>query len=369
MSTKDKKSPFKELPIYVYVLLSMLALGIAVFIIAIISPEFADFWNRYPGAFLRAVLALITNIIPLSLAEIALILLPIAAAVIIILILRGKLDKIKSPLKFTVSILSVASLFISLFTLGFGVGYHTTSLDQKLELKKEAVSKEELAATASYLADMANREAKNVEFEHQSFSKMPYSFGDLCTKLNAAYDTLCNEYNFIQRLYSRAKPVILSEPMSYTHITGIYTYFTGEANVNVNFPDYTLPFTTAHEMAHQRGIAREDEANFIAFLVCIRSDDPYIRYSGYLNLYEYVASPLSAYRELYLPIASSLDENVKYEMAAYAKFFEKYRHSAVGKVSETINNGYLQSMGTAGTKSYGMVVDLAVAYLRNEISQ
>ena len=45
-------------------------------------------------------------------------------------------------------------------------------------------------------------------------------------------------------------------------------------------------------MAHQRGIAREDEANFIAFLVCMASDDPYIRYSGYLEVYEYVASSL-----------------------------------------------------------------------------
>jgi hypothetical protein len=345
----------------------MLALGIAVFIIAIISPEFADFWNRYPGAFLRAVLALITNIIPLSLAEIALILLPIAAAVIIILILRGKLDKIKSPLKFTVSILSVASLFISLFTLGFGVGYHTTSLDQKLELKKEAVSKEELAAAASYLADMANREAKNVEFEHQSFSKMPYSFGDLCTKLNAAYDILCNEYNFIQRLYSRAKPVMLSEPMSYTHITGIYTYFTGEANVNVNFPDYTLPFTTAHEMAHQRGVAREDEANFIAFLVCMNSESDYIRYCAYLNMYEYVASALyRADRSLYSDVVSHINMNTRYEMVAYNDFFEQYEDSTAGKVSNAVNNTHLIINGTEGTKSYGLVVDLAVAYYKDK---
>ena len=142
-----------------------------------------------------------------------------------------------------------------------------------------------------------------------------------------AYDKVCDEYSFIQRLYSRAKPVMLSEAMSYTHITGVYTYFTGEANINVHFPDYTIPYTAAHELAHQRGIAREDEANFVAFLVCAESDDPYIRYSGYLNLYEYVASALYADTDAYKRVYSTLLSPVVGEMRAYSAFFNKYRRT------------------------------------------
>ena len=158
---------------------------------------------------------------------------------------------------------------------------------------------------------------------------------------------------------------MLSEPWTYTHISGVYTYFTGEANINTNFPDYTIPYTAAHEMAHQRGIAREDEANFIAFLVCISSDDPYIRYSGYLEVYEYVASSLySADKNYYSAVYSSLKTNVRAEMAAYSAFFDKYRENVVANVSEAVNNSYLQIHGTVGSKSYGLVVDLAVAYYR-----
>ena len=368
-SGENHKSKLFELPLFIYIFASMLTLGLIVFIIASINESFADFWNRYPAAFLRGTLAVLTNAFPFSLAEITLISLPIAVIIIIIMICKGKMDKIKRPWIFTVSIISAASLFVSLFTLGFGVGYHTSPLDEKLGLEKKPVSKEELAETAAYLADMVNESAQQVEFLHESFSIMPYGFNELGNKLNIAYDRLCGEYNFIPQLHSRIKPVLLSEAMSYTHITGIYTYFSGEANVNVNFPDYTLPFTAAHEMAHQRGISREDEANFIAFLVCSRSDDPYIKYSGYLNLYEYVASALSSYSELYSPIAKSIDTRVIYEMIAYSSFFDKYRHSTVGKISESVNNSYLQSMGTSGTKSYGMVVDLAVAYLKNDISK
>ena len=125
---------------------------------------------------------------------------------------------------------------------------------------------------------------------------------------------------------------MLSELMSYTHITGVYTFFTGEANINVAFPDYTIPYTAAHELAHQRGIAREDEANFVAFLVCNESDDPYIRYSAYLNLYEYVASSLySADPELYFDVRYTIPLDIRREMAAYSDFFEKYRDFSIKK--------------------------------------
>ena len=121
----------------------------------------------------------------------------------------------------------------------------------------------------------------------------------------------------------------------------------------------------AHELAHQRGIAREDEANFVAFLVCIESEDAYIRYSGYLNLYEYVMSALSSadgklYREAY----GRTSAEVRGELRAYSEFYEKYRDNVAADISGAVNNSYLQSQGTVGERSYGLVVDLAVAYYR-----
>jgi hypothetical protein len=60
-----------------------------------------------------------------------------------------------------------------------------------------------------------------------------------------------------------------------------------------------------------------------------------------------------------------IDPTVRYEMSAYSEFFKKYKHSKAAKVSQAINDAYLKSQGTAGTKSYGMVTDLAVAYYRD----
>ena len=122
----------------------------------------------------------------------------------------------------------------------------------------------------------------------------------------------------------------------------------------------------AHEMAHQRGIAREDEANFIAFLICLESDDPYILYSAYLNMYEYVSSALySADRELYSTVVKQKSARISAEQTAFNDFFAKYRDSVASDIAGSVNDSYLKDQGqTAGEKSYGLVVDLAVSYYK-----
>ena len=152
--------------------------------------------------------------------------------------------------------------------------------------------------------------------------------------------------------------------MTYTHISGVYSLFTGEANINVNFPDYIVAYTSAHEMAHLCGIAREDEANFAAFLVCDLSTDHYLRYSGYLNVYEYLADALySASPEKYREAASELCDTARSELRAYYEFFEKYRENVAANVTDAVNSAYLTTFTGNDTRSYGMVVDLCALYL------
>ena len=63
---------------------------------------------------------------------------------------------------------------------------------------------------------------------------------------------------------------------------------------------------------------------------------------------------------------ANIDTDVRYEMIAYSEFFDKYRDSTASKVSGTVNDTYLKIQGTEGTKSYGMVTDLAVAYYKTQ---
>ena len=103
----------------------------------------------------------------------------------------------------------------------------------------------------------------------------------------------------------------------------------------------------------------------MAFLVCCASEDAYIRYSGYLNLYEYVISALgSADATLYVSARYAVPIGVSNELTAYSDFYERYKNSTASEISETVNETFLKLHGTEGTRSYGMVVDLAVAYFK-----
>lgn len=347
----------------VYILTAISAL---LYLIFTKSPAFSDWFNRNIAQAVRRLLAFFTSWLSFSFAELLLLLLPLLIGVAIAIGTKHYCDSNRSLLVYVGILISVICICAILFVWGFASGYYGTTLDKKLGLSRQKCSAEELYQTAEILASELDVVSREIIFLEDGSSLMPYSHEEMNRKLNVAYESFCEKNGFMDTFSSKTKPVMLSHPLSYTHITGIYTFFTGEANLNVNFPDYTLPFTAAHELAHQRGIAREDEANFVAFLVCMESDDPYIRYSALLNVYEYVISALgSADKVLYRLSYEKLPTEIKNEEKAYAKFFEQYRENVAADISEATNNSYLQSQGAVeGTRSYHMVVDLTVAYYR-----
>lgn len=352
-------------PLYFKIFIGLAALCGVIHLLCNFFPALADFMIRYPNAGVRWTLAHITNFLPFSLAEMVIMLLPLIVCLLFYFcVYFCRSENEKGYTRYLCFLLSVLSIFYSLFVLTLAPGYKGSSLADKLSLEQKDVSADELYDTSVWLSSKVSEYIDEISFEEGGFSLMPYSLDTMNEKLNNAYAKLAKEYKFISKLRSDLKFVILSEPMTYTHISGVYTFYTGEANLNVNFPDYTLPYTAAHELAHQRGTAPENEANFVAFLACMASDDPYIEYSGYLNMLEYCMSALyqadsSRYGEFY----STLERKVVGELYAYSAFYDKYRENVVADVSGTINDTYLQIQGqTAGSRSYGLVVDLAVAY-------
>ncbi len=220
--------------------------------------------------------------LPFSLGEFTVLLLPLVLVVTLRHAIRRRCDSWRTAGVFIGVLISVLLSFFSVFVLNFSAGYRNSTLDVKLELEQKQVSAEDLADTARILSDTERGSRQASGLNATVFRFMPYSPTEMNDRLSDAYAAFCSTHDFIRTMRT-AKPVLVSEILSYMHITGVYSFFTGEANINVNFPDYTTPYTAAHEMAHQRGIAREDEANMVAFLVCIGSNDSYIRYSAYLE--------------------------------------------------------------------------------------
>ena len=162
-----------------------------------------------------------------------------------------------------------------------------------------------------------------------------------------------------------AKPFLGSRLLSHFQLTGFYFPWTGEANYNRHTPGPTLPHTMAHEKAHQRGIAREDEANFIAYLVCIMSADPYAQYAGYFFAQRHLLAELvgrnpARAKELVKLGSAGVWRDVTFIRDYWAQF-----EGVAARVSYTVNDRYLKSQGIrAGVASYAASRSLILLYAR-----
>lgn len=344
--------------------------SLIVYILSRFVTEFAEFWTKYPAHWIRFVLAKLTGWFPFSLAECIIVTLPvIAISYIVASSVSSRRDNTdRNFYRWLRPMVCVILVVLTIFFAAFGPAYSRRKLADNLGLEQKAVSAEELYSTSLKVSNELHGLVGKVSFDVSGASIMPYDFKTLVEKVNVAFEKYAENADYISHFSSTPKAVALSEPMTYTHISGVYTFMTGESNVNTNYPDYLMPFTMAHEMAHQRGIAREDEANFVAYLVCIGSNDDYIRYSGYANMANYLNSALSrADKDLYKQFYTTyLPIELQKEFVAYSRFFDKYRESTASNVTGAVNNVFLQSQGQqAGTKSYGLVVDLAVAYYKD----
>ena len=349
-------------PLWSRISLITLLLSIIVYIATVNSVAVADCINGTLSAFVRKTLAIISAPLPFSFFEVLIITLPIWLTLLIVWAIK-RARNFHGALRVIFSLVGVISILLTSYIFTLGVGYRTTALSERIGIEESSyISVEELARVTLIVRDEVNGYADRVG-SADSQSVMPYSIDELNERLMRAYDAMNDEYAIVKHFDSCVKPVYFSTVMSDLRITGIYSFFTGEANVNVEYPDYVLPFTAAHELAHQRGISRENEANFVAFLVCVASDDDFIRYSGYLNLYEYLASALyRADKEIYYEVAGGLSERAIDDIRASNAVYEEHKDSFLGELNEKLNDRYLQLNGTQGTVTYGYVVRLAVGY-------
>ena len=261
---------------------------------------------------------------------------------------KGKKAFFSSLKNIILNYIGVLCFIYFLFIILWGINYNRESLIESIK--------------DEYKANITQNISKKEDDVESKNYKQTY-IKDMISKLENGYDNvkLLNLNNLGN--YSKAKIILNSKLLSYTNITGIYSPFTGEANINTNQPSTSIPFTILHEMAHQRGYANESEANFLAYLACINNKDIYVKYSGYFMALKYTASALSKVDyESFKELTENIDDDVLKDLRDYSKFWEKYE-GKTSQVSDNMNNVYLKSNKVKeGTKSYGKVVDLLLLY-------
>lgn len=310
----------------------------------------------YPAV--RFVLALLTGRVPFSLAE------PLLLAAVALLACR-LFARPRRVATVAFRALAAAGAVYLVFLLAWGLNYRRPRLAALAAMPAPGGSREELRGLSGELIAAANaaREATG-----EDGGGLLLLAGGRRATLDAADLGLRAAAERLPGLRGprvRPKPALSSFLLSRLGIAGIFAPFTGEANVNAMLPAPDLPFSASHELAHQRGFAREDEANYIASVACRLHPRPDFRYSGLLLSSLYVQSALAADdRALAVQLESSRSEPVRRDLRAMAEWSRRYR-SGLTRAAEHVNNAYLRSQGQPlGVKSYGAMVDLLLAERR-----
>ncbi len=259
-----------------------------------------------------------------------------------------------------------ASVVYFCFVLFMGLNYHRSSITEYLDLSVRESSKEELYDLCEILIYDCNFYRRQMEEDAQGVAALSdEGFYETARSARDAYRALGEEIPVLQAANVRNKPLLTSKIFSMVLTTGIYIPF--ESGINVDVPAFTIPATMCHELTHFRGFMREDEANFLAYLACLKSEREDFRYSGSLLAFEYAFSAL--YKEdqaLAQKIAKLCDQRVLSDIRCEDEYWKPYRGTPVSNASGAIYEGYLQSNGQeSGTKSYGEMIDLLLAYYRN----
>lgn len=359
--------------------LSILLLSIFLQTLASFFPEKIEtYYSRSIYPYIGQVFSLFNKLVWFSIAELLLLLLFISIITWAVyqanLLYKKHLTKkeffIKNLWRFTIAI----NLGLLFFLLLWGLNYQKQPLKENLKLKSRQVDSKELIKVCEYFIDKTNQSYKEIlkptfyltgndNNDNKSESKLPLSWDELNKTIESSFQKEILLKDLAFGSYGPAKAVYFSGSMSRFGISGIFIPLTGEPNVNVAQTEAAIPFTLAHEKAHQRGFALEDEANFLAFLICADSDDAYSRYSGYLMATTYLLNSVSNvapedYKELY----QKLSIGPKNDLRAMYKFWAEYQ-GKLSQASEAINNSYLRANRVRlGIKNYNQVVDLIISY-------
>lgn len=348
-------------------ILLLIPLGILLVFISSQNPAMVEkLYSKSVYPYIGRILSIVTGVFPFSIAEIAVILVPVAfivytAAILINSFYRRSFN-FMMLLTYVTNILVIVSIVFFIFIGIWGFNYYRMPFSSIAGLEVMPASVEELESLCMSLIERANVLRVSVSVNSKGNVDMPGNTRDILQNCYKGYDAIAERYPELAGRYGDPKPVLLSELMNYTGICGVYFPFTGEANVNVAIPESTLPSTASHEMAHQRGFSREDEANYISYLACANHPDVNYKYSGILLALINSMNALHGSDEaLASELSKSYSEGVRKDLIELREFWKKYE-GPVEEATDRMNDTYLKANNQRdGVRSYGRMVDLLIA--------
>jgi Protein of unknown function (DUF3810) len=259
----------------------------------------------------------------------------------------------------------LAKTFIALltvyiiFNLFWGINYNREGIAYQLGLTEQQYSQEELKDINFLLLQKVNESKAALLRTKEDDSDCHHLF----IGSEEAYTNAAKDYTVINYSTPVVKSTLYGWLGNYLGFSGYYDPFTGEAQVNTTVPYFLQPYTTCHEIAHQLGYAKENEANFVGYLAAAASSDTLFHYSVYLdlfiyanhNLYELDSASARSFAKQLLPA-------VKMDIKEWRAFDRRHKNP-VEPVISWLYGKYLESNEQpSGVLTYDEVTGFLIAY-------
>lgn len=276
------------------------------------------------------------------------------------LLLQRKLAGKTMLVKALKLILTFAFIYI-FFNIFWGINYNRKGIANQLSLTKLRYDTSELRILQQVLLQKVNSSRSATQLVN---GKYP-SKREIFRRAKESYKEAQKKFPFLYLDCLSIKSSLYGKLGNYLGFTGYYNPFTGEAQVNTSVPKFLQPYITTHEIAHQLGYAKENEANFVGYLSAVSSPDTLFHYSAYLELFLYTN------REVYYfdSVASRksfelLTPEIKKDIMELRKF--NLDHSSFLEPWITwIYGRYLKlNQQPQGMHSYNAVVGMLIAYYK-----
>jgi hypothetical protein len=258
-------------------------------------------------------------------------------------------------------LLIIAMLVYIIFNIFWGINYNRKEISEQLNLKLDKRDTADLKIVEQLLLQKVNESKQALVNKHEPYP----SNKELFTRAVACYQQTEKLYPFLSYQPRSVKRSMFGLFGNYFGFTGYYNPFTGEAQVNTRVPKFILPYTTTHEIAHQLGYAKEEEANFVGYLAASSSTDTLFHYSAYLDLFVY------ANRQLFfvdsvaaIDFAKQLIPEVKADIKEWREFLRKHKNPLEPFIRWAYGNYLRANQQPKGMTSYDEVIADLIAFYK-----
>ena len=263
--------------------------------------------------------------------------------------------------------LALAGVLYTWGMFAWGFNYYRQPFSITGNLNRSGIQTEELRAVCLKLVQQANALRREVEEDGDGVMRTADSDRTALARARVAFKAQGLEYKVLRDGFVSRPKGLVFPLLPWLNVAGIFVPYTGEPNVAMGQPDPSRLFSACHEMAHQLGWAREEEANFVGYAVCRRHPDADYRYAAAQGALRYALGTLQWIDpDAAASVSTTIGKGMERDWYASRRFWERY-DTRLGDAAMRVNDTYLKAQGQqAGLGSYGLMVDILVADHRRQ---